>query len=428
MLEARALTGPRLDGPSPRRLMANPSSSSCTCTRSLLVLTSSYPVARARHAGIFVRRNVAALKALGLRCTVVRPGPAPPDAAEEPAEQVISVRVRSDGPGSFLGRGFPEEAAHHPLQASADLLRLTAGMALKARSELPRHDLAVAHWALPAGLALALAPRRPTTRTAIWLHSTDVLALERLPLGGLVARLLARRSDSLLAASADLAGRFESLAGLVAGSVLPLHPGVELGPAPAPLPEGPMKLLFVGRLEPVKGASLLARIAEARPAWTVTAAGGGGLSAPLRRSPAAGRNLRLLGAVPPERVRPLLDEHHLLVLPGPDPGSERAEGLPTVVLEALAAGRPVVAGDTGGVAELVCPEVGARVPPGDLDALLGALDAFEAAPERLRRKGASGRQRASEHSSARAAATLLQALNSAEAPKTSADGPEALAK
>ena len=382
----------------------------CAGTRSLLVLTSSYPVAGAPHAGIFVRRNVAALSDLGVRCTVVRPGPAPPDGAPEPAEQVVPVRVRRDGPGSFLGRGFPEEAAHRPLRAATDLLRLSAGMTFAARSLLGRHDHAVAHWALPAGLALAPPPRPPAARAALWLHSSDVLALERLPLGGALARLLSRRLDVLLAASADLAGRFESLAGLRAGSVLPLHPGVELGPPPSPLPGGAMKLLFVGRLEPVKGASLLARIAAARPAWTITAAGDGSLAGTLRRSPAAGHNLHLLGAVAPERVRSLLDEHHLLVLPGPAADSKRAEGLPTAAIEALAAGRPVVAGRTGGVGEIVGPEVGAAVPPGNLDALLEAVDAFDGAPALLLEKGKRARQRAAEHSSARAAGTLLRAL------------------
>ena len=110
------------------------------------------------------------------------------------------------------------------------------------------------------------------------------------------------------------------------------------------------------------------------------------------------------------RVRSLLDEHHLLVLPGPAADSKRAEGLPTAAIEALAAGRPVVAGRTGGVGEIVGPEVGAAVPPGNLDAILEAVDAFDGAPALLLEKGKRARQRAAEHSSARAAGTLLRAL------------------
>jgi glycosyltransferase involved in cell wall biosynthesis len=396
--------------------------------RRALVLTSSYPVARAPHAGIFVQRNVAALRALGVRSTVLRPGPATPAAGQEPACEVVPVRVRRNGPGAFLGRGFPEEAASRPARASLDLLRLTAGLALAARSRLPRHDFAVAHWALPAGLALALAPRCAHARNALWLHSSDVLALERLPLGGALARLLARRMDAILAASAELSARFERLAGLPAGRVIPVHPGVEIGPPPAPFPKGSIKLLFVGRLEEVKGARLLAQLAEARPRWTVTAAGSGSLMEVLRCSPAVGRNLHLLGPVPPTRVRSLLDAHHLLVLPGPAPGAVRSEGLPTAVLEALAAGRPVVAGASGGISEVLGPEVGACVPPGNLEALIAAAESFENTPEKMRSAGALGRERATENDTLRAAETLLRALFGRKAPPTPSVHPQPPAK
>jgi glycosyltransferase involved in cell wall biosynthesis len=50
-----------------------------------------------------------------------------------------------------------------------------------------------------------------------------------------------------------------------------------------------------------------------------------------------------------------------------------SEGLPMAVLESLAAGRPVVATDVGGVREILAPGGGRCVPPGDVDSIVAAL-------------------------------------------------------
>lgn len=74
--------------------------------------------------------------------------------------------------------------------------------------------------------------------------------------------------------------------------------------------------------------------------------------------------------------------------------SSRSEGMPMSVLEAMAAGLPVVASDVGGVRELVDDENGRLVPPGDPDALARALADLVADPELRRGLGAAGRHRA----------------------------------
>jgi glycosyltransferase involved in cell wall biosynthesis len=71
-----------------------------------------------------------------------------------------------------------------------------------------------------------------------------------------------------------------------------------------------------------------------------------------------------------------------------------AEGLPLVVLEAMAHAKPVVATRVGGTGELVVDgETGLLVPPGDVDALAHALSELLADPLRAARMGEAGRKR-----------------------------------
>jgi glycosyltransferase involved in cell wall biosynthesis len=91
-------------------------------------------------------------------------------------------------------------------------------------------------------------------------------------------------------------------------------------------------------------------------------------------------------------VRELLTTADVFVL------STRSEGLPLSILEAMAAGLPVIASNVGGVAELVVEgETGMLVPPGDPEALAETIDGLLTDQPLVRRLGEAARMRVAEH-------------------------------
>lgn len=88
-------------------------------------------------------------------------------------------------------------------------------------------------------------------------------------------------------------------------------------------------------------------------------------------------------------LRPLFQEATMFVL------SSVMEGLPNVVLEAMATGLPVVATMVGGVPEVVSPAgTGWLVPPGDVSAFAAAISQLLFAPETCQAFGQAGREQA----------------------------------
>lgn len=158
-------------------------------------------------------------------------------------------------------------------------------------------------------------------------------------------------------------------------------------------PDMPVRLLFVGRLAPVKGLRvLLDALSQAHgtyPDLTLTIVGDGpdrpaleALAAPM------GKAVQFTGSLSQDDVAAQLAMCDALVLPS------FAEGVPVVLMEAMAAGLPVVATRVAGVPELVEDGVsGLLVPPGDRDALGSALLAIARDPERRTRMGQAGRAR-----------------------------------
>jgi glycosyltransferase involved in cell wall biosynthesis len=171
-----------------------------------------------------------------------------------------------------------------------------------------------------------------------------------------------------------------------------VHCGVEPAlydrpPAPA---SSPVELVFVGRLAPVKGIRiLLEAMGQVTAPVRLTIVGDGPDRTHLERAAVPlGERVRFTGYLGQAEVAGTLARAHIVVLPS------FAEGVPVMLMEAMAARLPVIATQVAGTGELVEDGVsGFLVPPGDAVSLAAAIDAL-AADEGLRaRMGEAGRAR-----------------------------------
>jgi len=161
---------------------------------------------------------------------------------------------------------------------------------------------------------------------------------------------------------------------------------------------GPLRLVFVGRLERVKdietlleavrGASMTGRNLTLR----IVGSGDAAYTALLHRRVqelALQEIVDFVGAV--EHGSDLYRNYqnsHVLVL------SSRSEGMPKVVIEAMAHGLPVVGTTVGGLPRLVSRRVGILVEPGDPEALSAALVTLHDSPTLARSMSAAARTEA----------------------------------
>ena len=153
-------------------------------------------------------------------------------------------------------------------------------------------------------------------------------------------------------------------------------------------PAGGKKLLFVGRLAAVKGMPVLLDAMKRLPKdVTLTVIGDGPDRAALEEQAAPFRErVKFMGYQSQTEVAEALKVHDIFVLPS------FAEGVPVVLMEAMAAARPVITTRIAGVPELVKDGVsGVLVPPGDMDALASAVSSVSQDIEMQKKMGVAGR-------------------------------------
>jgi len=218
-------------------------------------------------------------------------------------------------------------------------------------------------------------------------------------------RVLDRCTDLYLVNSGAIADGLVARERLPATKMRVVHNGIDLGRVPAftldrqaarrsaGLDPGRRLIAQVGRLEPQKDyptfLTAAGRVLQDVPDVDVLIAGEGALRPDLEALAARlgiASRVRFLGLR--HDVPALLGGVDVLAL------TSLYEGLPNVVIEAMATGAVAVATDVGGCRELIAPgETGFLVPPGDVEAVAGAMLRLLRSPDVAHRMSSAARRR-----------------------------------
>ena len=346
----------------------------------ILVLTTTFPRHREDPAGRFIYEL---LEALPFRFRLVVP--------DDPALGELGLPRLERRPfcnlGLFYGAGAPANLRARPWRILPYAWTL-ASMTWTALREARHCRVVWSHWAVPSGLVGALCRILLRRRHVLLLHSGDVWFLEQSGWRRLLGRFVARHADELLAVSADLALRFERIAGR-RPRVMPCGVRAGGGPRRGAAPAVGM----LSRLVPSKGLGGLMERAG-RIGGRLYVAGDGPEAARVREASDRIGHLVYCGPLVGEDKRRFLAGVDVFAAPyGPGPGGQ-PEGLPVAILEAMAAGCAVVAFEGSGPRELLCSgETAVVVPEGDFDAFVTEVNRLLADEEARHRLAEAGRDR-----------------------------------
>lgn len=342
-----------------------------------------------RRSETFVLQELLALEAAGRLGPVFATRPGEADGAQ-PGFEILAprvVRLPAGGPAA---------------QADAVVARLR-------REGVSGVHAFFAHW--PADVA-DLAAARLGLPFGFSAHARDLRKV-----GGEALAHRAARARVVIACNDDAAGTLRR-----AGREARVVPhGVDLRRfcARPPRPGRVLQLLAVGRLVPKKGFDvLLEALALAGPGIELGIVGAGPEERRLRRLVAA-RGLagraRLEGPLDHRDLPARYAAADAVVVPSVvDAGGDR-DGLPNVVLEAMATSRPVVGSRVAAIPSAVVPgRSGWLVPPGDARGLAALLGALRERPEEIAALGRGARRRVEacfslDHCTARLLHTLEEA-------------------
>lgn len=373
-------------------------------------LVNTYP--KVSHT--FIRREIRALERLGARVERLA-FRGWDDAAIDPEDRDEQARTRyvlKDGAGP-LAAAAARMAATRPRRFLA-ALKAALAMGRKSVRPLPYHLVYLAHacriaeWLEADGI--------PHLHAHFGTNSAEVALLARM-LGGPPYSFTAHGADEAdnapyLALTRKIAGA-KFVVGVSAytrsqllrqaapedwDKVRIVHCGIDeafFAGARSDPPAEPV-FLSIGRFSGEKGHLILleafAQLAESLPAARLVLAGDGDLRPAIEariRALGLGDRVRITGWISSAQVREELLAARTLVQPS------FQEGLPVVIMEAMALGRPVISTYVAGIPELVLPgENGWLVPAGQIEPLAAAMaEAAAVPPEAMAAMSAAARER-----------------------------------
>jgi glycosyltransferase involved in cell wall biosynthesis len=246
-----------------------------------------------------------------------------------------------------------------------------------------RPELVYTSWAYPDGWAAVRLARRHRIPAILQVHGSDIRLLEQYPSRKKHTAEALREASGVVAVSQDLAKRVVAL-GAVADRIRVIYDGVDsaifcpgeksTARARIGVPDGDPLLLYIGNLVPVKGIDVLidacARLAAERFPFRLFILGQGPFRRTLERQAdrlGLGACVRFMGSMPQSELAHWYRAADCFVLPS------RSEGVPNVLLEAMACGVRWVATAVGGVPEIARAASSRLVSPGRPDELARAI-------------------------------------------------------
>ena len=378
----------------------------------IVMVTTSYPRFPGDTVGTFMEPIVRGVAALGHAVHVVAPWH--PLVKRAPIEDGVHFHFFRYAPIAALNvfgyaRALRADVTLRPAALAVAPLALVAGW--RAARRVARQTNATilhGHWVVPGGaMAAAAADARPVV---ISLHGSDVFVAERYGVARLVARSTLRKAAWVTACSHDLEQRAIAIGAdpertdVVSYGVDAdrFKPDVTARAVVRERLECPMdtKIVFTaGRLVRKKGFEyLIEGVAQLRDRWQglqLVVAGSGDLEGELRgRAAARGLSdrVRFVGAVPQDDMPTWFAAADIIVVPSVRDTAGNVDGLPNVVMEALASGTPLVTTTVGGISAVTVDRRTALVvDPGDAQALSDAIETLLQQPELSAALGRSAR-------------------------------------
>jgi len=229
-------------------------------------------------------------------------------------------------------------------------------------------DVVNAHWLVPQGLVAAVAKgKRSPMKLVLHVHAGDVDLLRNVAPGPRIARFVLGRSAVVFAASRQVRSRLDAIAGYSTGAYSrPMGVDLDLFAAPrlsGQLPASPFPggfILFVGRLVEKKGLHYLLHampsVVAEHPDVGLVVIGSGPEESTLRGETASlsiSHRVIFLGSRSHADVARYLQACRAFAVPSIVDSRGETEGMPTVIVEAMAAGAAIVATSVAGIPEVL---------------------------------------------------------------------------
>jgi glycosyltransferase involved in cell wall biosynthesis len=359
----------------------------------IAMLTSSYPRFYGDGTAPFIQSIAEALSLEGHNVAVVAPYD-PLVQTTNPRE--ITIYRFHYAPSSqlhIMGHARALENDSHLRTISyflAPLYLASAAYHLYKVARSQKSDIIYAHWVIPNGPPAALVAGRLKIPLLISLHGSDIFTALRNKAIGEAARWAFSKSKAVTACSPELKEGALKLGApsntrLLAWGADPqkFNPNKRsdeyrnyLG-----LKKNHFAIGGLGRLVQKKGFNLLldafARIHSKCPETVLLIGGEGPLSFNLKEQAeelGINESVKFLGRIPWDQVPTFLASLDLFVLPSIQNKAGNMDGLPTVLLEAMGAGTPVIASDIGGALLAIEDQfTGLIFPSGNVNALTNCL-------------------------------------------------------